>query len=151
MTFWKGTKVKLEWLQSTISCVTAVHVRCLNHSHMERWLGRVPRSGSFVPKRGTIAIRIARNRVPDRYFRRSQTSTIAVPKSTGSAYQNKSVQRTKMNWYSVPKRIGTKNQLLTNNYSTNLILFTYIKIPNNLLIINISYGYLAYTYRNVEF
>ena len=39
----------------------------------------------------------------------------------------------------------------SQNYSTNLILFTYIKIPNNLLIINISYGYLAYTYRNVEF
>ena len=77
------------------------------HSHRKRWLGRVSRFGSFVPKRGTIATRIARDRDLDRYIWRSQTTSIGVPKSIRSTYQNGSVQRTKVKRYGVPKWSGT--------------------------------------------
>ena len=79
----------------------------LVHSHRKRWLGRVSRFGSFVPKRGTIATRIARDRDLDRYIWRSQTTSIGVPKSIRSTYQNGSVQRTKVKRYGVPKWSGT--------------------------------------------
>ena len=38
----------------------------LTHSHRKRWLCRVPHSGLIVPKRGTIATWIARDRDLDR-------------------------------------------------------------------------------------